>query len=355
MDSIQKWRKSNPPAPGFIPYGPFSYQDEHGCVYSLDKFRPRFWFPLAVRRDNPKYPDKEPAPYLPTSEQDRISAVYEVIRRAWLSWQCEGVKDPPRMGEAKIHGNVAWWSCAGVIFTLQKYKPFGSQDYTYNLLLEFNPNKCDLSFVKCFVDQLASVDWSKYTQKGRWSWSNTRLDYALDIPFPISDVRLLTRKVGSCFQGTYYFGTRGSSGYTRVYDKRKEIIDKQKRDIGREVTRIEWENHHSLPMHMDFPFLIQNLGRYEVLRFVPMNDWPAALRTFHPDTAAKIKRNCLRCVDVDPALFDALAADLLTYLGLDMDHCDDCEIRKARQQDIDDQMDLEKIQSTLRKWSNIED
>lgn len=334
MDPIQKWRKKNPPTPGFIPYGVFSYQDERGCVYSLDKFRPRFplnWKNLVILENgNP----------VPLDDDKVLAAVRSFLRKFCLFESC-GLDHGTGRG-----GNLYWWKYAGGVITLHKFKPFGSDRFYYSLLFEFNPNKTDLDLWR----QMISALHDGFGE--RFCWANTRLDYALDIPFPISDVRLLTRKVGSCFQGTYYFGARGSSGYTRVYDKRKEILDKHKQDIGREVTRIEWESRSGVPLHMDYPFLLHDLGRYEVLRYVPMNDWPAALRTFDPKTATKIKRNCLRCVDVDSNLFDALAADLFEYLGLSVED----NVDRVIEHQFDDvaMEELEKIQSQLRKWSGVE-
>lgn len=335
MDPIQKWRKKNPPTPGFIPYGAFSYQDDRGCVYSLDKFRPRFplnWKNLVILEDgNWVAPD-----------DDKVLAAVRSFLRTYSPFVGR-FSDSHGVGRG---GNLYWWKYGGGIVTLHKFKPFGYDGFYYSLLFEFNPNKADLDMWRDMIAALRSGFGD------RFCWSNTRLDYALDIPFPISDVRLLTRKIGSSYMGTYYFGTRGSSGYTRVYDKRKEILDKHKQDIGREVTRIEWESRSGDPLHMDYPFLLQDLGRYGVLRYVPMNDWPAALRTFDERTATKIKRGCLRCVDVDPNLFDALAADLFAYLGLDPESNVDHLTR--RQMDAAAMEELEKIQSQLRKWSGVE-
>lgn len=356
--SWRQWRRNAPVPSTDIPYGPYSVALDNGLVYSLDKFRPRFWFPLAVRRSDPNEERASFGLLSSITEQDRIDAAYEVIRRTIVEYHAHGGETGViRGGVASVRGNVAWWSLAGTVFTLQKYKPFGRDDFEYNLLLEFNPNKSDSAFVACFVGVLQSIDFSHYAHGyglGDYRWSNTRIDYALDIPFPISDVKLLTRKVGSSFMGTTYFGTRGQSGYTRVYDKRQEILDKQRKDIGREVTRIEWENHHSLPMYMDFPFILGDLGRYEVLRYVAMSDWPKALRTFDPHTASKIRKSCLTPVDVDPSIFDALHARLLCDLGLDMDHCLDRDAIKASALASQEAEDLERIQSWLAKHSGVE-
>lgn len=334
MDAIRKWSKSNPPAPGSIPYGPYSYDAGNGCVYSIDKFRPRFplrWGDLSVSKHGK---------VIALNDDTVLDAVRSTIIQPLIS-------QPVRHDKGRLPGNVYWWSFDGVLVTLQRFKPFGSDTPNYSLLMEFNPNK---HFDNPVIPELISALRLRLSEF--FVWHNTRMDFALDIPFPISDVRLLTRKIGSSYMGTYYFGARGKSGYTRVYDKRKELIEKQRKDIGREVTRIEWESRSGDPVHMDFPFIIQNLGRYEVLRFVNMADWPAALRTYDERTAAKIRRNCLRAVDVDPTVFDRLSAQLLSDLGLTADQNHD-HLERERMAAVDME-NLEKIQSQLRKWSGVE-
>lgn len=336
MDSFERSRRQMPTPPGSIPYGPFCFSVENGCVYSIDKFRPRFplkWGSLSVTRDGKP---------VPLTDQNMISAV-----TSWLRESTGRYFDLIQSGPGKFGGNLYWWKFSGGIVTLHRFKPFGSDDYNYSLLMEFNPNK-----------HLSDHAWRDLISAlhdllgPHFCWSDSRTDFALDVPFPISDVRLLSRKVGSSYMGTYYFGTRGKSGYTRVYDKRKEILDKQKQDIGREVTRVEWEARSGDPVHMDFPFIIKDLGRYEVLRYVPVSDWPLALRTYDPHTSAKIRKNCLDPVDVDPKLFSELKSDLLDYLGLDPADCVD-HLEKHRMDDVE-AADLERIQSQLRKWCGVE-
>ena len=146
-----------------------------------------------------------------------------------------------------------------------------------------------------------------------------------------------------------------STGYTRVYDKRQQLLKKDHIDIGREVTRIEWESRSGDPVTMDPPFLLGNLGSHEVLRFVPMNDWPAALRTYDPRTAAKIKKNCLRLLPFDPNIYDGLRDRLLSVLGLtaaeNMDHYDKRQMEQVNAQ----AQELEKMMAALRKFAQVED
>lgn len=333
MNSFEQSRRNLPIPSGAIPYGPFS-QTVGDLVYSIDKFRPRFplrWGSLDVKR-----PDGS---FVPFTDENVLAAVKTLLRHLIPGVVSQGV--------GKLGGNLYWWSFSGVLVTLQKFKPFGSTVSNYSLLMEFNPNK--------HLDNPVILDLINALKDGfsEWFvWHNTRMDYALDIPYPIKDVRLLTRKVPSCYEGTYYFGQRGKSGYTRVYDKRKQLIEVYRQDIGREVTRVEWESHSGDPIFMDYPHIIGDLGRYEVLRFVAMSDWPAALKTFDERTAAKIRRN-LTPIDVDQTIFDRLSADLLLYLGLDpADNHDHYEREKLHESDSED---LEKIQATLRKWAKIKE
>lgn len=337
--SWRQWRKNAPVPPTDIPYGPYSVALENGNVYSIDKFRPRFPFEVARRRPDQRLGHE--GLFLPVTDDDRVAAVSELLRQ---SNETVGEFEIIRHDSGRYGGNVHWWAVRGGVVTLHRFKPFGSESYAYSLLLEFNPNKAEIPFWRDLISRINSV-------RDKPGWRDTRTDYALDIPFPISDVRLLTRKVGSSYLGTYYFGTRGQSGYTRVYDKRKEILDKQRKDICREVTRIEWEARAGAPLHMDFPFILGDLGRHEVLRYVPMSDWPLALRTFNEATASKIRKNCLTPVDVDSTIYDRLRAEMLEDLGLLMSDCLDTGTPDIA---TEDSSDLERIQSQLRKWAGVE-
>lgn len=305
-----------PPPSGTISYG--DHVQVGDLVYSLDKFRPRFplrWQQLRVRKG-----DK----VLPLTDDNVRKAVFEdFIEPLYL---VEGVHDVISSGPAKRAPGLFYWAYEGVRIVLQKFKPFGAVDFNYSLVLEFNPNKQMDNPILMPLMQLLRDKLDAW-----FFWSLTRLDYALDLPYPIRDVRLLSRKQGSSYLGTYYFGARGQTGYTRVYDKRRELLVKKDLygfDIGREVTRVEYELHNNTRFYMDPPFLLGDLGRHEVLRYVPMNDWPAALRTFDPKTASKIRKNCLKSVPFDPGVFQQLQDRLLERMGLDMArNCDHLEKR----------------------------
>lgn len=330
--------KDNPAPLSAISYGDSVTVGE--LVYSLDKFRPRF--PLRWQAIRLKQGDE----FLPVTDDNMQKAVFDSIIYPLYPL----VDYVPTGGPGKFGGNLYWWSFAGVLITLHKFKPFNSKDFNYSLLLEFNPNKhMGNPVIRALISRLREI-FGEY-----FCWNNTRMDYTLDVPHPITDIRLLSRKQGSNYLGTYYFGVRGQSGYTRLYDKRKELLEKQHIDIGREVTRIEWESRSGDPVTMDPPFLLGNLGSHEVLRFVPMNDWPAALRTYDPRTAAKIKKNCLRLLPFDPSIYDGLRDRLLGALGLtaaeNMDHYDKRQMEQVNAQ----AQELEKMMASLRKFAQVED
>lgn len=341
MDPILQWRKTQPAPSSVIPYGRFS-RDVDGIFYSIDMFRPRFplaWQKLRVRSS------VDPDKFLPLTDDNVLLAF-----KSQVIFPLCGLCPSPSNGDGRIGGNLYWWSFGGVRVTLQKFKPFGSDDFNYSCLLEFNPNKyLDSPVILPLIQKVKEITGD------RFCWYNTRSDYTVDVPYPIRDVRLLTRKTGSSYNGTYYFGSRGSSGYTRVYDKRREMLDHYRLDIGREVTRIEYELRSGVPAVLDPPYLLpSDLGRYEILRYVAMADLIPALRTFDERTSSKIKRDLLKKLPFDASIFDDLFAGLLDYLGLDPADC----IDRWEKNHLDSAMveseasELEKLMSALRRMTD---
>ena len=99
------------------------------------------------------------------------------------------------------------------------------------LRFKFNPNKNkDNPVLKTVLSFLLENGWV-------CGWSFSRVDYALDVEGPIKDFYVLSRKRETNYGSTRYYGVRGSSGYLRVYDKRREQREVFKEDIGYELTR----------------------------------------------------------------------------------------------------------------------
>lgn len=101
--------------------------------------------------------------------------------------------------------------------------------------LDFSPNHCWNHPV------LAAIFAALNKTEETFTFDLSRVDFAYDIPLPIREVYVLSRKTEGNVGMTRYYGKRGVSGMLRVYDKRVEEETKNHKDIGREVTRLEWE------------------------------------------------------------------------------------------------------------------
>lgn len=340
--------KDNPIPFGVIPYG--RCVDRDGLIYSIDKFRPRFYATLTKFKP------------------DNIKSVLDGLAAAWFG------KMQIKKGEGRVGSTVYWWSFDGVLVSLCKrdvcsyfsaepsvtdedgwtlkkgHDAYSMKSTQYNILLEFNPNKHMYNPVLSLIlDKLREVPYL--------TWENTRCDYTLDIQCHIDHVRLLSRKMGSCFMGTYYFGQRGQSGYTRVYDKRKEMREKYRVELGHDVTRIEWEIRGHKPVVLDQPYMLGYLGNFEVLRYVPMDRWMDALRTYDPRTAKKIKQTALLEYPFDRSVYDDMYRQLVKDLGLDQfpELVSEGERMDRDIADLEEAAELEKLMSEFRKFAQIKD
>lgn len=321
MSLKNRFRSGMAPSSESIPYGDHIEQD--GCVYSIDKFRPRFRLGWGDLR--PRIGGK----LVPLSDEFLIDALRQDVL--------------PYPYSQKGSSVCSWHPCDGLLVFLTKFNAFHHDQPFYSLMIEFNPNKL-LAW-----DELDGIlSRLKAALGDRFVWDDTRTDFTFDVPYGISDVRLLSRKQASSYLGTYYFGVRGQSGYTRVYNKRQEMLDHYHQDIGQDWTRIEFESRGGYPVNYDVPYLIGDLGNHEVLRFVPMDAWPDALRTFDPRTARIIKRDSLRRLPFDPAHFQTLYDRLLERLQLPTPF--NVEFRNREEADTV-YYDLEQISSELRKFA----
>lgn len=342
--------KDNPIPFGVIPYG--RCVDRDGLIYSIDKFRPRFYAPLT------------------NFKPDNIKSVLDGLAAAWFG------KMQIKKGEGRVGSTVYWWSFDGVLVSLCKRDtwlkmvsndPYFDEDNVtvlgydtrsvtvkngpqYTILLEFNPNKH-------MQNPVLSLILDKLREVPNLTWDNTRCDYTLDIQCHIDHVRLLSRKMGSCFMGTYYFGQRGQSGYTRVYDKRKEMREKYCVELGHDVTRIEWEIRGHKPVVLDQPYMLGYLGNFEVLRYVPMDRWMDALRTYDPRTSKKIKQTALIQYPFDRSVYDEMYRQLVKDLGLDQfpELVSEGERIDRDIAILDEAAELEKLMGEFRKFAQIID
>lgn len=116
-----------------------------------------------------------------------------------------------KIGDYSRHGQV-WWLTARV-------------------RTEFNPNKSlDRS------DVLAVTDWLR-DHSDRIILSEC--DYAVDLPCLTRFISCSSRKDKVTYNDSRYYGKRHHNGRVKVYNKRREILDKCKSDIGSDLSRCE--------------------------------------------------------------------------------------------------------------------
>ena len=181
--------------------------------------------------------------------------------------------------------------------------------------MKFNPNKCvDNPAVKRVFSFLFNSGWVT-------GWYLSRVDYALDVQGPIKDFYVLSRKVETNYSSTRYYGVRGSSGYLRVYDKRKEQREVSGEDIGFEWTRFEWEQRGSRDLDFTFDqFSCMNFsgvdGAGRVLQYVAPENINAALLCFGSTSRAKFKKQLFSPIIPDKEIFRDLLAQYVKEYNL---------------------------------------
>lgn len=183
------------------------------------------------------------------------------------------------------------------------------------LRLKFNPNKNkDNPALQNVLSFLFRCGWVS-------AWHFSRVDYALDVQGPLSAFYVLSRKTETNFGTTRYYGKRGTSGYLRVYDKRKEQIDTAGEDIGFEWTRFEWEQRGNL----DFDFTFDQFSRMDMtgldgaarcLQYVSPELINAALNEFSKNSRTKIRNMLFSPVSVKKELFKRLLDEYINEYRL---------------------------------------
>lgn len=191
---------------------------------------------------------------------------------------------------------------------------FVSEKYSF-MRFAFNPNQCkDNSALQDILAFLTSCGWMQ-------SFCITRIDYALDVKGLLSDFYVLSRKSETNYGTTRYYGVRGTSGYLRVYDKRKEQLDKERYDIGYDLVRFEWEQRGSRDLdftfdsfsRMDFTDL---KGSSVCLQYVPPELINQALLCFSVNQRTKLRKQLFSPIEVKKEIFARLVEEYISLFGL---------------------------------------
>lgn len=112
---------------------------------------------------------------------------------------------------------------------------FWQNESMYCMKLDFSPNHCKNHRV------LQSIIEALNRTNETFVFDLSRIDFAYDIPVPLASVYVLSRKTEGNVGTTRYYGKRGSNGMLRVYDKRAEEALNNHKELGLDITRLEWE------------------------------------------------------------------------------------------------------------------
>lgn len=210
--------------------------------------------------------------------------------------------------------DLHWWQFGG--FHVEVWPCSDSSKLVHWFLrMKFNPNKnsCNPALINVF----------RFLLRCGWvnGWHFSRVDYALDVQGSLSAFYVLSRKTETNYGSTRYYGVRGSSGYLRVYDKRKEQKEKVGEDIGFEWTRFEWEQRGNRDLdftfdefsRMDFSGLD---GGTRVLRYVSPEFINRAINEFSPNYRIKLKKQLFSPITVKKELFRDLLDDYIDLYSL---------------------------------------
>ena len=186
--------------------------------------------------------------------------------------------------------------------------------------MDFNPNKC--------VDNPVLRDLMQFfagcLERFPFTWSLSRVDYALDLPGKPGDFYVLSRKTETFYENTRYYGDRKATGRLKVYDKRQERIDKDRHDIGHDLTRFEWTQRGN----RDFNFKFDDIAAYRpeaggtygaLLQFCRPEMVNHALGVLDKRTRKKVKEQCFHPLTLDPSQFEILLEEYLVEYGIPID------------------------------------
>ena len=114
-----------------------------------------------------------------------------------------------------------------------------SREWTeYPLMrIKFNPNKHWTSPVLARLS-----DWvARECEDG----VIVKFDYAVDVPVPMKDLQVHSRKEPGLYKGTRYYGQRNKHGRLKIYDKKTES------KLPDDTTRVEWTFCYGKPIAFD--------------------------------------------------------------------------------------------------------
>lgn len=161
----------------------------------------------------------------------------------------------------KYHYNLTIGQGAGAVHIGYKHNTSKENKLDgYRLRLEVNPSKKSGTAVDDAREWFNAIFIQSFV-------NNTKLIKGIDIAYdvPVAINRLftvsLTGRQRNINKGTIYYGERGQHGNLKIYDKKKELKEKQGIEIKEEhLTRIEYSVRLDEPMTIHFFGQFPNMG-----------------------------------------------------------------------------------------------
>lgn len=288
------------------------------CTYSIDRFTFDFYF-------------------LPESGlHDLLKTSLDLLALGFRQQMNVQYFSTKRLGFEKLvyqfdHLHIELWERENTV-TLTRYnseddeylKAFVSGVKQCVLRLDFNPNKCENN------KPLQQIMYYLSSTERPFVFSVSRIDYAFDVPESINNFYVLSRKMEGFVGSTRYYGSRYLSGYLRVYDKRQEQIDKEKNDLGFDLTRFEWVQKGNRDFNFTFDAIMRLHfdGVYStaaLIRFVDPALINHALNTLNYRTRKKLKEEVFEPLEVRKELFEYLLQMYFDFYKLPMEYRRDYE------------------------------
>lgn len=211
-----------------VPYC-FSFTDERACVHSIDMLHVDF-FVDSFRGENV------------------LRSLAEVFSAHVSGWSFDQFTklDLPACSKYQFFQSSIWGG--GFHIAYGQYKHVDRVDHTAVVLpvlrVKFNPNKC--SRTPLFAGIFAWI--KEHCDDGLI----VRFDYAIDVPCELDDLVVSSRKEPGLYKGTRYYGQRHHHGHVKIYDKRKEQVDRGRPDdLDHPVTRVEYTFVTGKPLEFD--------------------------------------------------------------------------------------------------------
>lgn len=170
---------------------------------------------------------------------DLWDAFITELKTSFLTYEFSGEKDLYNLytkGAIRdYHYNLRVGSGSGAVFVGYQHNAEKSVSGSFTLKVEFNPSKPT-------KEQEMLLNVFKTTFKDKEILVKG-LDLAFDVQEPKEKIFVfsLTGRSQDRNKGTAYFGTRGKTGYLKVYNKKKELEEKQGETVEYDyLTRIEY-------------------------------------------------------------------------------------------------------------------